>query len=237
MNVPEQKDVRNRLLQALPSADYERLKPRLQNVELALGAVLCEPAQPLKWAWFITKGIASLVSTTVNGNAIEIGMVGNEGVVGMPVLLRGEALPYRVNIQLAGSALRLPVSVLRDEFGHNSALNKLFMRYTFAVMVQLAQSGVCNHFHSIEERLSRWLLILHDHASSDTFHITQELLSEMLGVRRAGVTVVAGSLQRKRLIQYSRGKITILNRPAIEVSACECYEVVKSEFEQIFATA
>lgn len=237
MCVPEQKDLQNRLLKALPAADYERLKPHLQPIELELGTVLCESGQPLKWAWFVTYGIVSLVSTTLSGHAIEVGMVGNEGVVGMPVLLKGEALPYRANIQLAGRALRVPIAVLRDEFGHNSTMNKLLMRYTFAVMVQLAQSGVCNHFHSIKERLCRWLLILHDHAASDTIHITQEVLSEMLGVRRAGVTVVVGRLQREGLIQYCRGRITILNRPGIKMAACECYEVVRDEFEQLFTPA
>ncbi len=230
-----QMDVRNRLLRSLPPNDYERLKPHLQAVKLELGEVLCEAGMPLPYAWFVTKGIASLVSTTTDGNTIEVGMVGNEGVVGLPVLLRGESLPYRVNMQLAGEALRVPMSVLREEFSCNSALHKLFLRYTFAVIVQFTQSGVCNHFHTIEERLCRWLLILHDHAQSETVNLTQELIAEMLGVRRSGVTLVASTLQRAGLISYRRGRITILNREAIEGSACECYRIVKDEFEQLFA--
>ena len=233
ISVPEQKYVKNRLLRALPVTEYEHLKPHLQAIKLKLGDVLCEAGQPLLWAWFMTEGIASLVSVTLEGNAIEIGMVGNEGVVGMPILLKGGALPYRVNIQLEGSALRLPISILH-KFGCTTPLYKLFMRYTFAVMVQFVQSGVCNHFHNINKRLCRWLLILHDHALQDTFYITQELLSEMLGVRRAGVTVAAGALQSAGLIKYSRGKITVLNRKGIESLACECYGTIKSEFDQIF---
>ena len=232
--VPEQINVRNRLLREIPITEYARLKPHLQYIKLELGDVLCEAGQPLQWAWFMTEGIASLVSVTLNGNAIEVGMVGNEGVVGMPILLKEGSLPYRVNIQLSGSALRLPMSILHSEFGCTTPLYKLFTRYTFAVMVQFVQSGVCNHFHSIKNRLCRWLLILHDHALQNTFYITQELLSEMLGVRRAGVTVAAGALQSAGLIKYSRGKITILNREGIESLACECYEAVKTEFNQIF---
>jgi CRP-like cAMP-binding protein len=231
----EQRNVRNRLLRALPAADYERLRPEMKPVKFELGEVLCEAGDPLPYAWFVTRGIASLVSTTADGSAIEVGMVGNEGVVGLPVLLKGESLPYRVNVQLAGDALRVPISILRKEFSCQSALHQLFLRYTFSLIVQFTQSGVCNHFHTIEERLCRWLLILHDHAQSDTVNITQELLSEMLGVRRSGISLVAGALQRAGFISYCRGRITILNREAMEAGSCECYRVVKDEFEDLFA--
>jgi len=235
LKVPEEQiNVRNRLLRALPPSDYERLKRHLHPVRLEIGQVLCESWEVLPHAWFVTRGIASLISTTTDGNTIEVGMIGNEGVIGLPVVLRGERLPFQVNIQLEGEALRVPLSVLREEFSQTSALHGLFLRYTFALFVQMSQSGVCNHFHTIEERLCRWLLILHDHAQTDTVQVTQELIADMLGVRRSGVTLVAGTLQRAGLISYRRGKITIVNREAIESTACECYRIVKAEFDQLF---
>lgn len=234
--VPEkQEDVKNLLLKSLPASVYEKLKKYLIPVKLELGEVLCYPGQPLQKVWFITKGVASLISTTSNGNSIEVGMVGNEGVIGLPVLLKGEGLPYRVDVQMAGEALCLPLDILREEFNRYSALHLLLMRYTSSVLLQFAQSSVCNHFHTIEERLCRWLLILHDHAQNETICITQELIAEMLGVRRAGVTLVAGTLQRAGLIQNKRGRITVINRKKIEGCSCECYWIVRNEFKSLFA--
>jgi CRP-like cAMP-binding protein len=225
----------NRLLRELPKESYQRLLPQLQTVPLRLGEILCEAGEPLSYGWFITRGVASLLSTTFGGDTVEVGMIGNEGLVGLPILPKSNHLPYRVLIQLEGEAQRVPMDVLQREFNAHGPLHDLLLRYICALMVQFTQSGVCNHFHTIEERFCRWLLILHDYASSDTVNLTQELAASMLGVRRTGVSLVAGRLQFAGLISYRRGRITILNREGIEASACECYDVVRKKYDQLLA--
>ncbi|HWQ33915.1 MAG TPA: Crp/Fnr family transcriptional regulator [Blastocatellia bacterium] len=230
----DQRLIGNRLLAALPEESYQRLLPHLQPVPLRLSEILCEAGEPLPWGWFVTRGVASMLSTTPGGNTVEVGMVGNEGLIGLPILLKGNHLPYRVMVQLAGEALRVPMDVLQREFSRCGSLHDLLLRYTCAQVVQFTQSGVCNRFHTIEERLCRWLLILHDQAEHDTISLTQELTASMLGVRRTGVSLVAGRLQSAGLIRYRRGRITILNREGLEASACECYSVIRNEFDQLF---
>jgi CRP-like cAMP-binding protein len=236
VSAPTPAPVRNRLLRALPAADYARLQPHLQPISLPLSEVLCEAGGTMRHAYFIVRGIASLLSTTTDGATVEIGMVGNEGMVGLPILLRGDdpSLPYRVVIQLEGEALRVRLDVLREEFNRHGALHDLLLRFLHPLILQLTQSGVCNHYHTIEERLCRWLLISHDHAESDTIQLTQEIIAHMLGARRTGVSLVAGTLQTAGLISYRRGKITILNREGLEAAACECYRMVKDGYDQFF---
>lgn len=226
----------NRLLAALPNDDYQRLRPHLQPVKLKANEILCESGEPLSHAYFITRGVVSLLATTLEGNMVEVGMVGREGLIGLPILLRCGALPWHVMTQLPMEALRVPTSVLRHEFKHNTSINGILLRYACARMTHLTQSGVCNHFHSIEQRLCRWLLILHEHAKSDLLQVTQELLAGTLGVRRAGVSLVAGRLQEAGLIRYRRGRLRILDRAGLEATACECYGIISREYEQMFAT-
>ena len=237
MSVPQgaQSPLSNRLLRALPEQSYERLLPHLQPVSLRLGEILCEAGETSSHGWFITRGAASMLSATFGGDTVEVGIVGNEGLVGLPILLGSSHLPYRVMVQLAGAAYRVPMEVLQRAFSSGAALHDLLLRYTCALIVQFTQSGICNHFHTIEERFCRWLLILREQAGNDTVHLTQELIASMLGVRRTGVSLVASRLQAAGLIRYRRGRITILDPEGLEASACECYGIVRQEYEQLFA--
>src|SRR5829696_631484 len=220
----------NRLLAALPNDDYERLLPQLTNVSFALGEVVYEFGGHLDYVFFPTTSIISLLYTMENGSSAEMGLTGNDGVVGIALFMGGGTMPNRAVVQSAGAAIRLKAKVLQDEFALGGKFQYLLLRYTQALITQISQTAVCNRLHSVEQQLCRWLLLSHDRLKADELIMTQELIADMLGVRREGVTVAAGHLQDAGAISYVRGHITILDRQKLEETVCECYQVVKDEF-------
>ena len=223
----------NLLLAALPAEVRARLQPHLELVPMPLGDVLYESGTLLRHVYFPTTCIVSLLYVMEDGASAEIAVVGNEGVIGIALFMGGETTPSRALVQSAGHALRLKGQLLKDEFHRSGALQHLLLRYTQALLTQMAQTAVCNRHHSVDQQLCRWLLLSLDRLSSSTLSMTQELIANMLGVRREGVTEAAGELQKVGLIHYSRGRITVLDRPRLEVRACECYAVVKKEFDRL----
>jgi CRP-like cAMP-binding protein len=225
----------NRLLSALPNAVYEPLLAHLQRAHLARGKVLYNTGDVVRYAYFPLNGMISLLSLNKDGDSIELGMVGNEGLVGIPSILRNNTSPYRVVVQLPSDVMMIRSEVLKREFNRSAQLQDLLLRFLHVLLVQISQSAVCNHFHRTEARLSRWLLISRDRAKSNTLYLTQEFLAQMLGTPRTGVTLAAGALQEIRLINYSRGKITILDPEGLEMRACECYKIITEEIEDLLA--
>ena len=222
--------VENRLLAALPRDEYERLLPSLQQVSFSLGEVVYEFGGHLDYVFFPTTSIISLLYTMENGSSAEMGLTGNDGVVGIALFMGGETMPNRAVVQSAGSAIRMKAKLLQDEFALGGKFQRLLLRYTQGLITQISQTAVCNRLHSVEQQLCRWLLLSHDRLKSDELIMTQELIADMLGVRREGVTVAAGQLQDAGAISYVRGHITILDRQKLEETVCECYQVVKDEF-------
>lgn len=222
--------VENRLLAALPPDEYERLLPNLQQVSFSLGEVVYEFGGHLDYVFFPTTSIVSLLYTMENGSSAEMGLTGNDGVVGIALFMGGGTMPNRAVVQSAGAAIRLKAKVLQDEFALGGKFQRLLLRYTQALITQISQTAVCNRLHSVEQQLCRWLLLSHDRLKTDELIMTQELIADMLGVRREGVTVAAGHLQDIEAISYVRGRIKILNRQKLEETVCECYQVVKDEF-------
>jgi CRP-like cAMP-binding protein len=223
----------NHLLMALPDTDYMRLLPHLEPVSMKLGDVLYESGGLLKYVYFPTTSIVSLLYVMEDGASAEIAVVGNEGILGISLFMGGETTPSRAIVQSAGHGYRMKAELLKAEFSRADALMRLLLRYTQALITQMAQTAVCNRHHSIEQQLCRWLLLSLDRLSSNELTMTQELIANMLGVRREGVTEAAGKLQREGLIIYSRGHITVLNRVVMEARCCECYQVVKTEFDRL----
>ena len=223
----------NHLLAALPSADYERLLPDLELVPLPLGWAVYEAGGKLGYVYFPTSSIISLLYVMEDGASAEIALTGNDGLVGMALFMGGETTPSRAVVQSAGYGYRLEAAVLKREFEQGGALQHLALRYTQALITQMAQTAVCNRHHSVEQQLCRWLLLSLDRLSSNELAMTQELIANMLGVRREGVTEAAGHLQTAGLIHYSRGHITVLDRPKLEKRVCECYAVVKKEMDRL----
>ncbi len=223
----------NHLLAALPQTDYERLESHLKLVPLALGEVLYESGSTLRHVYFPTDSIVSLLYMLADGASAEIAVVGNEGILGVSLFMGGETTPSRAVVQSAGHAFRLTGQILKEEFIRAGAMQHLLLRYTQALITQMAQTAVCNRHHSLDQQLCRWLLLSLDRLSSNQLVMTQELIANMLGVRREGVTEAAGKLQQDGLIRYSRGRITVLNRPGLEARTCECYAVVKRETERL----
>ncbi len=222
--------VENRLLAALPDNEYQRLLPNLQQVSFSLGEVIYEFGGHLDYVFFPTTSIVSLLYTMENGSSAEMGLTGNDGVVGIALFMGGGTMPNRAVVQSAGAAIRMKAKVLQDEFALGGKFQLLLLRYTQALITQISQTAVCNRLHSVEQQLCRWLLLSHDRLKSDELVMTQELIADMLGVRREGVTVAAGHLQDIGAIRYARGRIKILNRQKLEETVCECYQVVKDEF-------
>jgi CRP-like cAMP-binding protein len=220
----------NHLLSALPPSDLERIATRLEPVALPLGEALYESGDQLSHVFFPTTAIVSLLYVMENGASAEIAVVGNEGIVGIALFMGGETMPNRAVVQSAGTAFRLKGSLLKTEFNRGGALQHLLLRYTLAMLTQMAQTAVCNRHHSVDQQLCRWLLLSLDRLPSNELSMTQELIANMLGVRREGVTEAAGKLQDAGLISYSRGRITVLDRPGLEARVCECYDVVRKEF-------
>jgi CRP-like cAMP-binding protein len=223
----------NHLLAALPQEDYKRLLPNLELVPMPLGDVLYESGNELRYVYFPTSSIISLLYVMLDGASAEIAVVGNEGIIGVALFMGGETMPNRAVVQSAGHAYRLKGQLLKKEFSRSGELQHLLLRYTQALLTQMAQTAVCNRHHSLDQQLCRWLLLSLDRLPSNELSMTQELIANMLGVRREGVTEAAGNLQKVGLITYRRGKITVLNRTGLEARACECYEVVKKEFDRL----
>lgn len=225
----------NHLLAALPREEYSRFAPRLEMVRLPAGRVLCEAGGGIRHLYFLKGGMASLLSLTEDGHSVEVGMIGNEGVVGLPAVLGIDTAPYRVVMQLPANALRIKADALRAEFNRGGRLQKLLLHYTHTLLTQIAQSAACNRYHTMKARLCRWLLVSRDRAHTDTLQLTQEFLSQMIGAPRTRVTLVARDLQRAGLIRYSRGQITILDKRGLEAKSCECYRIVKEQISHFLA--
>ena len=223
----------NHLLAALPAADYERLLPELELVPLPLGWAVYEAGGKLGYVYFPTNSIISLLYVMEDGASAEIAVSGNEGLVGIALFMGGESTPSRAVVQSAGYGYRLKAPALKREFEQGGTLQHLALRYTQALITQMAQTAVCNRHHSVEQQLCRWLLLSLDRLPSNELTMTQELIANMLGVRREGVTEAAGHLQAAGLIHYSRGHIAVLDRPKMEARVCECYAVVKKEYDRL----
>jgi CRP-like cAMP-binding protein len=226
----------NQILAALPLAEYRRLVPHLKPVNLISGEILLEPNEPIKKIYFPQRAMISLVSIMMDGSTTEIGLIGNEGMVGLTAILGGYSTTSRTIVQISGSALEVSAEVVLQEFQRGKKLQKLLLLYAQALLTQVSQSAACNRQHNIEERLARWLLSVHDCILQDELPLTQEFIANMLGTRRSGVTVAAGILQQAGIIRYSRGKITILDQQALEETACECYQLVQNEFIRLLGS-
>jgi CRP-like cAMP-binding protein len=225
--------MKNKLLAALPREDYQRILPHLGGVSFKLGQVVNESGAQMEHIYFPTTAIISLLYLMENGSSAEMGIAGNEGLVGVALFMGGNTMPNRAVVQSAGGAVRMKSQVLREEFARGGAFQRLLLRYTQALLTQMSQTAVCNRLHAIEQQLCRWLLLSHDRLTSDELVMTQELIANMLGVRREGVTGAAGRLQEQGLISYVRGRINILDRRGLEASVCECYKVVKDEYDRL----
>jgi CRP-like cAMP-binding protein len=223
----------NRLLDALPAAERERVYPHLELVAMPLGKVVYEPGVALRHVYFPTDSIVSLMYVMQDGASAEIAVVGNEGVIGIALFMGGESTSNRAIVQSAGSAYRLSGKRLKEEFHRDDRTQLLLLRYTQALITQMAQTAVCNRHHTVDQQLCRWLLLSLDRLSSNRLNMTQELIANMLGVRREGVTAAAAKLLQLGVIHYSRGRITVLDRPKLEKLCCECYAVVKKETDRL----
>lgn len=224
---------RNHLLAALPQPERERVYPHLELVPMPLGKVLYESGDVMGHVYFPTDSIVSLLYVMADGASAEISVVGNDGLIGVALFMGGETTPSRAVVQSAGSAYRLAGQQLKNEFHRNGEMQLLLLRYTQALLTQMAQTAVCNRHHSVDQQLCRWLLLSLDRLPSNQLIMTQELIANMLGVRREGVTEAAGKLQKQKVIRYARGRITVLDRPLLEQLCCECYAVVKRETDRL----
>ena len=226
----------NRLLAMLPREEYERILPHLGHVSFKLGEVVSESGGLMSHIYFPSDAIISLLYMMENGSSAEMGMVGKEGLVGIALFMGGDSMPNRAVVQSAGGAFRMRAKALQDEFARGGAFQRLLLRYTQALITQMSQTAVCNRLHEIEQQLCRLLLLSHDRLDSDELVMTQELIANMLGVRREGVTAAAGRLQEQGLISYVRGRILILDRGGLEAAVCECYKVVKDEYDRLLGS-
>ncbi|BDI05125.1 Crp/Fnr family transcriptional regulator [Sphaerotilus microaerophilus] len=223
----------NQLLASLPAAEWQRWLPLLEWVELPLGQVLYESGRPMSHVYFPTTAIVSLLYVMESGASAEIAVVGNEGLVGIALFMGGETTPSRAVVQSAGDGFRLRAQVIKEEFNNSSPVMHLMLRYTQALITQMAQTAVCNRHHSLDQQLCRWLLLSLDRLHGSELKMTQELIANMLGVRREGVTEAALKLQGAGLIRYTRGHISVLDRHGLEERTCECYAVVRREYDRL----
>jgi CRP-like cAMP-binding protein len=221
--------VANQLLAALPKKDYLRLQPHLEEIPLVFEEVLFQPNGLLSDVYFPNSGIVSLLAAVNERSTLEVGLVGNEGMVGLNVFMGVNSSLNRAVVQGAGSAMKMKATAFRRMSNHGGVLQQLLKRYSHSVLTQVTQSAVCNQFHAVDARLARWLLMTHDRMGDDEFQLKQEFLSNMLGVRREGVSKAAGGLQKRKLIRYSRGRLNILDRAGLEATSCGCYEIIKNE--------
>lgn len=224
---------RNRILAALPAEDWERLRGQMERTRLETRRVVFEPNRTIADVWFPEDAVVSILGVLEDGSAIETATVGNEGMVGVPVFLGAMQMAGQAFAQVPGMAWRMPAGVLREEVRRGTALSRLLGRYTQALFTLVAQSSACNRRHTVEQRCARWLLMTHDRVDGDTFELTQLFLSQMLGVRRATVSEAATALQGQGLIEYTRGRITVLDRPGLEAAACPCYGIIRAEFARM----
>ena len=227
----------NRLLAALPEKNYQALLPLLERVQLPLGMALYESGAKQAHVYFPTSSIVSLLYVLEDGASAEIAITGNEGLVGIALFMGGETTPSRAVVQSAGEAYRLKAAVLKEQFERGGELQHLLLRFTQALITQMTQTAVCNRHHAVHQQLCRWLLLSLDRLPGNQLVMTQELIANMLGVRREGVTEAAGKLQAEGLIEYSRGRITVLDRDQLEANVCECYSVVKREYDRLLPEA
>jgi len=229
-----QGQIGNRILASLPAKEYERILPHLEHISFAPDQVVCESGAQMDYIYFLTSSTIYLLYVVESGATAEIGIIGNEGVLGIALFMGDDATPYRAVVQTAGGALRMKAHALREEFARGGEFQRLLLRYTQSLMIQISQTAVCNRLHTVEQQLCRLLLLSHDRGRSDELLMTQELIANMLGVRREGITHAARQLRKAGLIRYIRGHIEILDRRGLEASACECYQVVENEFERLF---
>lgn len=234
MSKPEGTDqARNKLITALPATERERICSRMETVPLTFKQPLGKANQRMDWVYFPNSGVVSMVTTMQDAQVIEVGTIGNEGIVGLPVFLGADTIPMDAFVQVPGEAERIRADAFRDVVVPGTHMHELLQRYIQAMFVFTAQSEACNRAHGIEQRCSRWILLTHDRVPGDEFSLTQEFLGQMLGVRRASVNWVAQTLQQAGLISYVRGNVTILDREGLEKAACECYQVIRREFDKI----
>ena len=228
--------VRNHLLAALPPEDLARLRPKLHPVELAFDQTVHQSDTPIESMLFPESGMVSLIASLDDGEQVEVGIAGREGLVGLPLVFGDDRSLVESRVQVSGTALRLDAAALREEMEQGGALRPLLLRYASAFYAQVTLSAACNARHGIEQRLARWLLIAHDRAGGDDFPMTHEFISMMLGVRRPGVTIAAGMLQKAGLIHYARGRMTVSDRSALEAASCECYHTARREFARLLGS-
>jgi CRP-like cAMP-binding protein len=233
--MPSAISISNRLLRALTAEDLDLLRPHLEAVPLPHKQTLSKPDTPIDDVYFLEEGMVSLVQPLENGAMIEVGMIGNEGFAGVPVLLGADRSPLEAMVQIPGSALRMPASVFREEVDRRPTLSKVLLRYVQALHTQVSLTAACNGRHTLPERLARWLLTARDRATSDRMPLSHEFLSMMLGVRRAGVTVALGTLKAAALIRNTHGQVTVVDRPGLEAASCECYRTVRNEFARLLS--
>jgi CRP-like cAMP-binding protein len=233
VHVDDKRHAANRVLATLSLKDFERVEAHLERVDLAYRQSLYEANKPIQYVYFLESGVASLVKTMRNGSASEVGTIGNEGIVGLPVVLGDARGPTSVYMQVPGQGFKMEASLLAEEMKRSESLKVFLLRYAHAFFNQVALSAACSHHHSLNQRCCRWLLMTYDRMQSNSFLLTHEFLAMMLGVRRAGVTVAAGALQRAKLIRYARGNVTVLDVDGLKKRACECYEISKREFDRL----
>jgi CRP-like cAMP-binding protein len=223
----------NRILARLTEDEHERLRPRLEEVELKLGEVLTEPDEPIRYVYFPHRSALSVISIMEDGSEVEIGVIGNEGMSGLPIVLGTDSAPLQTIVQVANGASRIASNVFREEIVRGGQLYELMLRYAQAFFIQTAQTAACNRLHKLDERLARWLLMCQDRAMSCTLELTHEFLSIMLGVRRAGVSIAIGKLQADGILNGARGRVQIKDRQGLEAASCECYQVVRKEYQRL----
>lgn len=227
--------IQNLLLAGLPAKERNAVLQHCEAVELQFGSQLCEANQPMRYLYFPLTAFISQVHILSGHHPLELGLIGHEGMLGVTLVLGVETAPSRAVVQGAGSALRITIEALHAELLASPRLQRRLKRYLYVLLVQLSQNAACGHFHALEPRLARWLLMTHDRAHADHFHLTHQYLANMLGVRRSGVTIAAGALQLRGLIHYSRGEISILDRPRLEAAACECYAEMLDDYSRQFS--
>jgi CRP-like cAMP-binding protein len=236
MSTPVESPIQNKILFALPAEEYERLREHLTPVSLELGATLYAQDERIKYVYFVNTGVVSHVNNMEDGGSVEVGLVGSEGIIGLPVALGDDVSPNHAIVQIADGAMRMDVGAFRKELARGGRLQSLLLLFALALNKQVAQTAACNRSHHVGDRLARWLLMCQDRVEGDELHLTQEFIAQMLGTRRSGVSEAAILLQAAGLIRYSRGHITILDRERLKEFACECYEVVRAEFERLLGS-
>ena len=229
LGVAQQIAIGNTILSALPAEQFARIFPQLTHVRLERDEVVYITGDQIRYVYFPVNGLMSLLSTTETGSTVEVAMVGNEGIIGLPVILKNKLIPYEVTVQTAAEAYRIRAEDLQQEFDKGEALHELILRYLNVLIAEISQSALCHRFHTVEEALGRWLLMAQHRLNTESLHLTQEIISHALGVPRTGVTMAAGALQRAGLISYRRGKIMILDRERLAQNSCECFRIVHHE--------